>query len=644
MTTISPFQQCARIARDLDDALRRLEKTVKDLGCAPLSGREWYELLQQKLLPQLDDDAFLVAAVVGGTNIGKSVIFNHLAGERASATSPLASGTKHPVCLVPPGFEEKHNLSAIFHGFVLELWSQSESALEETPQDRLFWRTSSATPANLLVLDTPDIDSDTPINWRRADMIRRSADVLIAVLTQQKYNDAAVKQFFRKAADEDKAIVIVFNQCLLPDDEQYWPIWLNTFCRETNIVPEYVYVAPNDRQAAEQNRLSFYERHWSLEQPAEPALPENDRSHSLLEDISRLHFGDIKLRTLRGSLHQVIDLEDGLPSYLSELNAQSDEFASASQLLTAHKLAEIDNWPIVPNNRMIKEIRAWWSEQRTGWSAKVHDFYNTVGTGLSWPYHFARERLVGKPLPPMEVYRKQEWAVILETVDKIFKQLSWICELGHPLLRPRLEKLLTGTNRSEVVAYLRKQHEQVDLQQELHDRIATELSSFQQESPDFYVFFKRLDETAAVARPALSIALFVTGFGPAGDAAAQFLGHSAMQSIFHVAGDVAGGAVTATVGETAISSTTSSGFGYLEARFRGLHAAFAAGRAIWLAEHIQKCLLGSLPEDLQTAADVPKSAEYLRVQEILEQLNRFQLEHTPESPVTADASTKHNET
>ncbi|MEX1231967.1 MAG: hypothetical protein WEB58_17110 [Planctomycetaceae bacterium] len=145
-----------------------------------------------------------------------------------------------------------------------------------------------------------------------------------------------------------------------------------------------------------------------------------------------------------------------------------------------------------------------------------------------------------------------------------------------------------------------------------------------------------MDETAAVARPALSIALFVSGFGPAGDAAAQFLGHSAMQSIFHVATEVGGGAVTAAVGETAISSTASSGFGYLEARFRGLHAAFAAGRAQWLAEHIQISLLGRLPEELQSAADIPKSEAFRRVQEILEQLNHFQLTYASESPVTAD--------
>ncbi len=88
-----------------------------------------------------------------------------------------------------------------------------------------------------MILDTPDIDSDVQVNWRRADAVRRVADVLIAVLTQQKYNDAAVKRYFRNAAEEGKVVLVVFNQCQLPEDEAYWPLWLDTFCRETGVAP-----------------------------------------------------------------------------------------------------------------------------------------------------------------------------------------------------------------------------------------------------------------------------------------------------------------------------------------------------------------------------------------------------------------------
>ena len=241
----TPYADCAKKVERLHAAVVQLERTCRSLNLDPLAGRKWFDLLSQKLLPQLSDDAFLVVAVVGGTNIGKSVIFNHLAGCRASSTSPLASGTKHPVCLVPPGFVDCHDLRSILRGFQLHEWTTSDTALEHHKDDRLYWRTSPETASNLMILDTPDIDSDAKVNWDRADKVRLSADVLIAVLTQQKYNDAAVKQFFRKAADEDKAVIVVFNQCQLPEDEHYWPIWLDTFCRETGITPEFVYIRPS---------------------------------------------------------------------------------------------------------------------------------------------------------------------------------------------------------------------------------------------------------------------------------------------------------------------------------------------------------------------------------------------------------------
>ena len=83
------FRTCESITRRLVPALAQLESTASLLQQPPLAGREWFEVLRQKLVPQLGEQAFLVVAVVGGTNIGKSVIFNHLAGCKASASSPL---------------------------------------------------------------------------------------------------------------------------------------------------------------------------------------------------------------------------------------------------------------------------------------------------------------------------------------------------------------------------------------------------------------------------------------------------------------------------------------------------------------------------------------------------------------------------
>ncbi|MBL9124516.1 MAG: GTPase domain-containing protein, partial [Planctomycetaceae bacterium] len=199
-------------------SLAALEPLAARFGVPAPAGNEWHELLVHKLLPQVDSEPWLVVAVVGGTNIGKSVVFNHLAGEDASGVSPLAAGTKHPVCLVPRGFADRRELARLFEGFELVAWRSSEDPLGDAAENRLFWREGPNVPPRLLILDTPDIDSDVPVNWQRADAVRHVADVLVAVLTQQKYNDAAVKQFFRKAVEADKPVIVVFNQCDLSDD------------------------------------------------------------------------------------------------------------------------------------------------------------------------------------------------------------------------------------------------------------------------------------------------------------------------------------------------------------------------------------------------------------------------------------------
>ena len=113
------YRAFAGEVRRLDRALAALQGVAASLGVEPPGGQEWFDLLRNKLLPQLDSEPLLVVGIVGGTNIGKSVIFNHLAGQVASAVSPLAAHTKHPICLVPPGVDDPAALSQLFEQFDL---------------------------------------------------------------------------------------------------------------------------------------------------------------------------------------------------------------------------------------------------------------------------------------------------------------------------------------------------------------------------------------------------------------------------------------------------------------------------------------------------------------------------------------------
>jgi hypothetical protein len=621
LPAVTPFAACAAQVKRLFDALGTLERACGTLQLPPLARREWYEALHRKLIPQLAAQPFIVAAVVGGTNIGKSVIFNHLAGGNVSAISPLASGTRHPVCLVPAGFEKKHDLAAIFEGFKLVEWTEPGAALENSSEHRLFWKTSSELPGNLLVLDTPDIDSDAEINWLRADHLRHCADVLVTVLTQQKYNDAAVKQFFRKAAGEDKAVIAVFNQCLLPEDEQFWPLWLETFSRETGIVPDLLYLAPNDRRAAEENRLPFFERRW--ERDATQASGAADATpHSLSRDLSEMRFSEIKLRTLRGALEQVLSPATGAGAYLEEIRRRTLAFQDAGKLLSMQELARVDNWPSAPVNLLVSHIRLWWRTHREGWTRTIHDIYGNLGQGLLWPFRWARQRISGDAPDARAAYRHAEREVMLQTVDSLYAELTRLSQLGNDLLRPRLESLLAGATRAGLLERLNAAEDALDLDAELSSVVGDQMQIFRDENPNAFGMFRKLDSMAAVARPVTSVVLFVAFAGPVGHAVTPMVAGAATQSLaVHIMGDIAGGTGAVVVGETALSGTA-GGLRLLETRFRQLQAAFTARRVAWFAEFLRKNILGELHKELAAAAGLTGTIAFQDVAETLDRLQQ----------------------
>ncbi|MCP4786723.1 MAG: hypothetical protein GY903_17500 [Fuerstiella sp.] len=626
------FQDIATATRRLYDVVQTLQNKAEFLQPTALDGQEWYELLRQKLVPQLGEDPWLVAAVVGGTNIGKSVTFNHLAGTRASATSPLASGTKHPVCLVPAGFSDRHDLQAVFPDFALHEWTTAGAALEESDDHNLYWQTSPDLPSTLLVLDTPDIDSDARVNWVRADAVRRCADVLIAVLTQQKYNDAAVKEFFRKAGAEDKAVLVVFNQCLLPEDEQYWPVWLNTFCTETGITPDAVYLAPADRRAAEAMELPFYERPWPV--PSDwgaDSVSSDTPPRNLNQDLSRLKFREIRIRTLRGSLKQVLDARDGVPCHLKQLILASEELATASKRLSSDAVLKIRDWPSPPNASFVEEIRVWWKARQQGWAKKVNSFYDTVGTGIAWPFKMARNAIQGEPVPPIDKYKEAEWSAILTTVEELFDKLQWMADSGNRMVKPRVEAVLQASTRTQLIQTLKRHHANVDFDAELKTMIAVEMASFSEDSPQLFEFYRQLHNVLAAVRPMTSVVLFSLGMGPAGEAVAPLVAGAAANAVVHVVADVAGGTTAAVAGEAALSTVAGQGSGLLQAWFHRLHTVFTQRRVDWLTDLIREELLGNLPEQMQAAANLPSSSEYHDVTAAVDQLSVL-LQQATDSP------------
>src|SRR5208283_670746 len=72
------YSTWSRRIADLAGAVSRLEAEATPLGVPSPGSTAWHANLFQKLLPQVTGGPYLIVAVAGGTNIGKSAVFNLL--------------------------------------------------------------------------------------------------------------------------------------------------------------------------------------------------------------------------------------------------------------------------------------------------------------------------------------------------------------------------------------------------------------------------------------------------------------------------------------------------------------------------------------------------------------------------------------
>jgi hypothetical protein len=564
----------------------------------------------------------LVVAVVGGTNIGKSLVFNLLAGENASAVSPLAAGTRHPVCLVPPDFVDEEALTAIFTGFALRPWQSADDPLSTADENLLFWRSGTNVPPRLLLLDTPDVDSDVPVNWQRADTIRQAADVLLAILTQQKYNDAAVKQFFRHAAEADKPVIVIFNQCDVVDDAGYWPLWLETFCRETGVLPELVYVVPYDRRGAAALDLPIY----SVGVDGRAAVGE---PNDLRAELGALRFDQIKIRTLRGALRRLLDPRDGCSVWLERLRQASRGFANADRELDMYRWAQ-GNWPPVPLQLLVDEIAGWWDAGRAPWFRALSRGYRAVGRGVVWPLRAAWQGIAGPPRDLAQDFIQAERSAILAMVEAVFEQMDRLAQVGNEILRPRLQKLLAGHARAELIERLEQAYDQLPLfDDDYRNFLHGELDRWRHENPRTERLLRSFDYTAGVARPVLTVSLAAGGVALAGgmvhgvatEAAAQATAHTAA----HYAAEAAiAGSVTA--GGEALVGAAGAGIKQGVALFfLRLQKQYARRRADWLASWLETNWLHEVRAELRQGAEVVDQPAFAQVGQALAALSSAEL-------------------
>ena len=278
-------------------------------------------------------------------------------------------------------------------------------------------------------------------------------------------------------------------------------------------------------------------------------------------------------------------------------------------------------WPGLPAGVLVDEIRHWWDASRSTWSRRIHGFYRTLGHGVTWPVRAAWDAWPAPRPEPLEAFRQREREAIVLAVEKLLDELDRLAQVGNDTLRPRLVRLLGGDARVQLLDKVQAAHDQLPaVDDDYRTFLRAELDAWREANPRVVRFLRSLDHAAAIARPAITVSLAVSGWVLAGD----LVGQAAIQAAGHTAGQLATEAAIAggiTGGGEAMVSTTSEGVRQAAARlFSRLQSRYAQQRARWLAEWLERELLGELLDDLRRGAEVAEGAAFCEVEEVVKHL------------------------
>ena len=597
------FAAWAGSVGDLCDAIDALEPLAAAVGAPDPRTADWHGALFGKLRPQVSRDPLLVAAVCGGTNTGKSLVANTLVGAAISRSVPEAARTRHPVASLPRGLAGRIDLAELFPGFAPAAWTSDEDAISLGPDatgndDRLVWREDAGgrQPPRLVLLDTPDIDGTLRENWHRAELVRDACDVIVAVLTQQKYNDAAVRDFFAAAAAARKAVIVIFNMVDWPGQRERIAGWLATFTAETGVRPLAVYAVPHDFRAAEAGRIEFH--------PLAELTPDG-RTVDLASRLADCDFDHIKLDAMAGALRVAIAPGTGVGSWLDAFEATARQWQNTRRLLEQEARVRVE-LPPAPREVVWNEIWEWLEPRRSAVDLTVSRGYRAGGRGVAWAAR--RAGLARSESERRDDFSAVELAALKQALGDFVERLDDACR-RDARLAAMLGDRLGAADRSAWSRDLDQRHAALPLvSDDYRTFVRSELDRFATANPGRVKAVLTGLTVGSVVRPVMTLALFQVGAG-AVPAAAGVL-HHVLDFGVTVAAPLAGeGAV----------AVASQGIRPLIER---LFAGWSAERGRVLAETLHDIVLGDRLAAIDRLASAATAPEVDRARRLVEACGR----------------------
>lgn len=172
----------------------------------------------------------LLVAIYGGTNTGKSAIFNLLMDSEISPSKIIASATRQPVIALSEGYSERLDFIERFRPFSSKTEILNEPHTVEEASCYLHAFSTDHGPLgpldggdHLALIDCPDHDSSTEMNREVAELTLSYADRCLYVTTAQKYKTKAVRDTLINLANKGLLVGVLFN--LLEPHQEAQALW-----------------------------------------------------------------------------------------------------------------------------------------------------------------------------------------------------------------------------------------------------------------------------------------------------------------------------------------------------------------------------------------------------------------------------------
>jgi len=291
---------------DLATALARRVETAPDPARAERAEQLRRHVAEFVAPRAADLSAPLVVVLLGSTGVGKSSLFNAIAGGPLSESGLIRPTTRRPVALVHPA--DSPNVR------------QDGSLAGISGRDQLDIRVDPAVAPGLIIVDAPDFDSVERSNRELAVELLEAADLVVFVTTVTRYADQVPWDILARARQRGMPLLAVINR--MPTDT----------ADEAAVMADYQALIERgelDRQGAFGDLEVVSVPEGAID-PASDGLRREDIG-PILEAIERLRHDDVERRAVaRRSLDTALA---GLPEAVERIAAEVEREQEAAASL-----------------------------------------------------------------------------------------------------------------------------------------------------------------------------------------------------------------------------------------------------------------------------------------------------------------------